>query len=200
MHAIDRLKDEREILNRVEVKQPLSKNTLNRTILEDLIIYFTNRERIKKHLPPCRKDETLRILSYEHSRKMASRGRIFHNNLPEKKLIDSFSVIKSFVTGENVGVDYFLKIASIPFIQKKIEGKIVYIRADDGSVIRPQTHEEFAKNMVKSWMKSEGHSKNILNKNFNRIGIGIAVGKFNGLDAIYVTQTFVGPLKKIKHH
>ncbi|MFH0957450.1 MAG: CAP domain-containing protein, partial [Pseudomonadota bacterium] len=41
---------------------------------------------------------------------------------------------------------------------------------------------DYARKMVKAWMTSENHRKNILNPNFSRIGVGF----FNG----YVTQLF----------
>jgi len=41
-------------------------------------------------------------------------------------------------------------------------------------------------------MKSPHHRENILRKRFKKIGMGIAKGKYKGLDAIYVTQNFSG--------
>jgi uncharacterized YkwD family protein/spore coat assembly protein SafA len=42
--------------------------------------------------------------------------------------------------------------------------------------------------VVASWMKSEGHRKNILNPNFKEMGVGYATG--NG--TVYWTQIFIG--------
>jgi uncharacterized protein YkwD len=35
-------------------------------------------------------------------------------------------------------------------------------------------------NIVRNWMKSTGHRKNILNKNFREIGIGVVDGEYRG--------------------
>lgn len=45
------------------------------------------------------------------------------------------------------------------------------------------------KETLKAWMKTESHKKNILNKNFNYTGIGIAQSKDYGL---IIVQEFVG--------
>jgi uncharacterized protein YkwD len=43
--------------------------------------------------------------------------------------------------------------------------------------------------VVKAWMNSEGHRKNILNPNFTHIGVGYAKG---GTGRFYWTQMFIG--------
>ncbi|MEG2788063.1 MAG: CAP domain-containing protein [Romboutsia sp.] len=45
------------------------------------------------------------------------------------------------------------------------------------------------KEVMNSWMNSEGHRKNILNPNFTKIGVGIAKKSNN---SIYWTQMFIG--------
>ncbi|MDO8633391.1 MAG: CAP domain-containing protein [bacterium] len=47
--------------------------------------------------------------------------------------------------------------------------------------------------LVESWMESESHKSNILNKNFTETGIGIAKGTQNGVELIYVVQFFGKP-------
>lgn len=47
--------------------------------------------------------------------------------------------------------------------------------------------------IVKSWMNSEGHRKNIVNGAYTEMGIGIAKGKYAGRDAYYIVQLFGKP-------
>lgn len=47
--------------------------------------------------------------------------------------------------------------------------------------------------LVESWMESESHKSNILNKNFTETGIGIAKGTQNGYELTYVVQFFGRP-------
>ena len=52
--------------------------------------------------------------------------------------------------------------------------------------------EAFARRAVAGWMDSEGHRANILSRNYDRSGIGVAV---NG-SYVYATQVFWGPPTK----
>jgi|SRR6185312_12120089 len=51
--------------------------------------------------------------------------------------------------------------------------------------------EKFAQVAVDGWMKSPGHRKNILDPDYNRSGIGVAVKD----GTAYATQVFFGPPK-----
>lgn len=47
-----------------------------------------------------------------------------------------------------------------------------------------------AEGVEKAWMNSAGHKANILNKDFDEIGIGIANGVYKGSKAVFVVQMF----------
>ncbi len=53
-----------------------------------------------------------------------------------------------------------------------------------------------AENVETAWMNSPGHKANILNKNFEQIGIGIAQGEYQGHTAIFVVQMFGTPVEQ----
>ncbi len=53
-----------------------------------------------------------------------------------------------------------------------------------------------AENVEDAWMNSPGHKANILNKNFQEIGIGIAQGQYQGHEAIFVVQMFGAPAEQ----
>lgn len=50
-----------------------------------------------------------------------------------------------------------------------------------------------AEDVETAWMNSPGHKANILNKNFQEIGIGVAQGVYQGHNAIFVVQEFGDP-------
>jgi uncharacterized YkwD family protein/spore coat assembly protein SafA len=62
---------------------------------------------------------------------------------------------------------------------------ISYRSAGENIAMGQQTPQE----VVKAWMNSEGHRKNILNPNFTHIGVGYAKG---GTGRFYWTQMFIG--------
>jgi hypothetical protein len=50
-----------------------------------------------------------------------------------------------------------------------------------------------AESVETAWMNSPGHKANILNKDYQEIGIGISQGAYQGHDAIFVVQMFGTP-------
>ncbi len=53
-----------------------------------------------------------------------------------------------------------------------------------------------AENVESAWMNSPGHKANIVNKNFEEIGIGIAQGQYQDHTAIFVVQMFGTPVEQ----
>lgn len=47
-----------------------------------------------------------------------------------------------------------------------------------------------------AWMNSPGHRANIMNKNFEQIGVGISEGKYQGHNTIFVVQMFGTPMDR----
>lgn len=46
---------------------------------------------------------------------------------------------------------------------------------------------------VKAWMASPGHRANILSKNYTEIGVGWALGRYEGREAVFIVQMFGAP-------
>jgi hypothetical protein len=64
-----------------------------------------------------------------------------------------------------------------------------YLNAGENLVIDRDTSKE----AVAAWMNSPEHRENILRPQFTEIGIGVAKGKYDGLDTIFVVQEFGTP-------
>ncbi|MCK5416462.1 CAP domain-containing protein [Candidatus Parcubacteria bacterium] len=52
-------------------------------------------------------------------------------------------------------------------------------------------------NVISAWMKSESHKANILNKNFDEIGIAVVDGKFENRNTTIIVQIFGSSLNKL---
>ena len=187
--------------NPVSVNEPLNPRRLNRNLLEKALIDVTNRVRERHRLDACRYYVKLRNAARGHSEDMVRHDFFSHvSPVPTRRqLVDRIQLAgvarANTVVGENIGVDYYLKIADVPYYKTYRNGRVVYISHETDEVIGYQSYREFSKNMVDKWMRSPGNRENILNGDFDRIGIGVASGKYNGFAAIYVTQNFMGPLK-----
>ena len=182
----------------------LDPDHLDMQLLENALIYFTNEARKEHSIKACLFDTYLQQAARAHSEEMVRLEYFSHGSpvLENRRLVDRIRktgiVLGNTIVGENIGVDYLLRIANVPYYVQYKEGKIVYISGDTGEPIGYQTYREFAYKMVLNWMNSPGHRENILNGKFHRIGIGIALGKFKGIESIYVTQNFLGSFKQQK--
>lgn len=57
-------------------------------------------------------------------------------------------------------------------------------------------HFTDAESMEQAWMNSPSHKANILNRNFEEIGIGIAQGQYQGKQTTFVVQMFGTPVEQ----
>ena len=173
---------------------------LNHPLLESALIHYTNEVRKKHELGLCRPDDILRSAALNHSSELARRRALSHESQKketrrlEDRLLMAGMDLGNTVMGENLGVDYYLRIADIPFYIQSVGGRKKIIDARTEKQIPFQTYRSFAERMVMNWMKSPGHRENILNPRFDRIGIGIVSGIFREFQALYVTQNFIGPI------
>ena len=173
-------------------------DNIDSRLLEKAFIYFTNMERKSRGLRQLKEDSLLAVSARSHSKEMSTLNYFSHespveqNKTLQQRYKNSGVFMENIVIGENIGVDFILDISGIEFFTKVRNGKKVYINGTTRKAILPQTYRQFASTMVKRWMKSPHHRENILRKRFEKIGMGIAKGKYKGLDAIYVTQNFSG--------
>ena len=122
------------------------------------IFILTNNERMSRGLPALKLDENLSLIAYEHSRDMYFRGFFSHEN-PEgedptdrarKKGLSTINGIWEGI-GENIGETPIGDVIGCGYVSSE---------------------ESIAKCAVDSWMNSPGHRANILNINYDVIGIG----------------------------
>ena len=189
-----------------ETDRRLDPNQFNPSLLEWILVYLTNQVRESHHLTACHPDSKLKKAGRRHSREMVRLNYFSHRSPTPKNryLIDRLKntglVLDNTTMGENLAVDYFLKIAGVPFYTNHANGKDQYIDSKTGKPIPYQTYREFASRTVQNWMESPNHRENILNRDFDRIGIGVAVGNYNNMQAIYVTQCFMGSINPVQHN
>jgi len=182
------------------IQLQLNPKSLRKSILENAIIYYTNKARTNHNLQPCKHSSRLQDVARLHSQEMDSLQYFSHispvseNHELRQRIENNHINVINRRMGENIGVDYYLAIANIPFYIKKKKGRKIYVDTKTKTEISYQTYIEFARNVVEKWMASPGHRENILIPEYNEIGIGIASGIFKDIEAIYVTQLFMGPI------
>lgn len=126
---------------------PSSENVVQ---VEQSVLCLVNAERTRRGLPRLRENDRLEQAADQHSRDMVSRDFFAHDtpagSSPSDR-IKSAGYLRG-ARGWSVGEN---------------------IAYGTGHFATPQS-------IVKSWMNSAGHKRNILHRGFSEIGVGVALG------------------------
>lgn len=145
--------------------------------VEALIYKLVNSSRKKHKLSSFKRNKGLDIVARKHSFKMARVHKIWHgdgvylakSNIKYNGFFDFIlSLFSNGTSGENVAL---MPLGNVIGIKGKI-----------------RTSKDVAFHLHNSWMKSPGHRQNILNSNFDKIGIGVCYKNHK----FYATELFYG--------
>jgi uncharacterized protein YkwD len=122
-------------------------------------------------------DETLANLARAHSEDMAKRGYFKHVNpegqTPMQRLQEA-GYDKCRLVGENIH-------------QNNLYSRVITERKR--TTYDWNSMEKIAATTMKAWMDSAGHRESILEKNYTRAGVGVAIASD---DKVYITQILCG--------
>jgi uncharacterized protein YkwD len=147
--------------------------------LEQKIHQLVNFERKVVERPTLEWDDELAKLARAHSEDMAKRKYFKHVNpegLTPMKRAQAAGYPVCLLMGENI---YQNNLYSRVITEKK---RTTY---DWNSM------DQIASTTVKGWMQSEGHRQTLLEKNYTRAGIGVAIAE-DDEGKVYVTQMVCG--------
>ncbi|WP_300058969.1 CAP domain-containing protein [uncultured Roseobacter sp.] len=136
--------------------------------LERQMLDLINEERTSRGLDPVELELRLNDSSEDHSQWMLEEDRFSHtgeggSSAGERMRDANFDFDGNWTWGENIA---YQSERGAPGLADDVE----------------DLHD--------SLMNSPGHRANILNPDFEVVGLGIEVGDFNGFDAVMVTQNF----------
>lgn len=154
---------------------------INTGELEIRIHELINIERHKAGLKPLTLDKTLSAIARGHSKDMARKDYFSHIS-PEGEDFLSRYKKKGFLCKVHVGQRIYKGAENI-FLEN-LYSSVTYT---DGRMHYDWSSlEEIARSIVKGWMESDGHRRNILQPPFRSQGIGVVIkdGK------VYITQNF----------
>ncbi|GEM_PF-6115321 len=139
---------------------------MNPKKIEKWIVYYTNKERKKRKRKPLKPEKHLMKAARKYAKYMLKKNKLGHHvdgrDPAERAMKCGYP---SAYVGENCMLYY---------AKKGAPEKVV------------------AKNMVKLWMKSQGHRENILRREYKHIGVGVALkwSKKYKQYKIYASQKF----------
>lgn len=166
------------------------------TRLNAAIFFATNEQRVKHRLPEVTYSAKLEESAFMHSKDMCEKNFFNHNNPRDKKKktptdrAKLVGIINPYIA-ENIATAFGLQYEQGRDVFPKGYGKFSY--TSNGDLILPNTYIALADALVKSWMNSEGHRKNILSKNALQLGCGAFLyfdKNFNQMPTFKATQNF----------
>jgi uncharacterized protein YkwD len=145
--------------------------------LEQQIHARINSERQAHHLNALLFDERLSNVAREHSRDMANHRYFSHmdpdGKAPRDRLRDA-EYTCPHTSGENIFQNNLFSRVTTHGNQNSYDW---------------QSRDQIVTSTVQEWMASPGHRQNILDKNYSRTGIGVAIAPDG---QVFITQVFCG--------
>ena len=164
--------------------------------LNAVIFYLTNEVRKKKRLTQVSYHPKLEEAAIIHSESMVKYDYFSHINKHSKKLRDpnaraDFVGIENPYLTENIIETFLLEYTAGDAVYPGNIGEFRHHPNDDP--IQARTYLRAGEVMVKAWMDSPDHRKNILSKKAVQLGCGTAFflkNEFNGMPTVITTQNF----------
>jgi len=166
-----------EVSSMIEESEQESRRTRQEFLKETelLILEYTNQERMTRGLNVLRWDDDLAEIARKHSQDMAENDYFAHTNLAgdgpseraKKQGYDTYKELGGGWYTEGIGEN----IGMMP--TGNVEGK-GYVSNDPDSIAKAQ---------VESWMNSPGHRANILDPDYDKLGVGVSY------DGLYYIST-----------
>tara|TARA_S200000501_G_scaffold254834_1_gene238806 strand:+ start:17 stop:745 length:729 start_codon:yes stop_codon:yes gene_type:complete len=188
--------NERNFINFQSFNNIINLKKIDYPLLHAAVFYCTNIERIKKARAALKWSLNLEIAAYNHSKAMVEKN--FFDHLSDKKIEKRYKSagILNPIFAENIATEFGLKYkkGNEYYTHEKnssINGEFRFSYKNDEANLLPfHSYLSFAKELVKSWMKSNGHRKNILSTNGLELGVGVYFKNENGFPMFYSTQNF----------
>lgn len=161
------------------IYQNLNPRDIDYPLLHAAIFYVTNEHRVKNGLKPFRHSDKIERAAAGHASDMAKYNFYGHQSKIRNKrhLRDRFQIVglNPILIAENIsstaGIQYeYGRKVNRP----QSPGEFTYMTTKREPV-PPHTYLSFAKEIVRLWMESPGHRKNILNPSLTQMGAGSAV-------------------------
>lgn len=152
------------------------------THLEKKIHAMINKEREKKGLPVLFWDESLHSIARKYSQDMEQRNFFSHSDPEGRSFCDRYKA-ERFECRIRVGDTICLGAENIS--QFHLNNSSFY--KDGNTFFDSSTEDIIAEQVVKGWMRSKNHRRNILTSYFEREGIGVSLSADG---RVYITENF----------
>ena len=177
--------------------QKIDNRNIDYPMLHAAIFYETNKQRVLNGLEPLKHSPALEKAAREHSIDMVRRNFFSHTSPVRGKRTMSMRLkkvgIDNAYKGENISTVCLLEYESGKPVFTPPQNGGYFSYTHKGKPIDNRSYLTLAKTVVKHWMNSPEHRKNILNKNYKFLGAGAALfkeRKFHNMPYFKATQNF----------
>ena len=177
-------------------KESIEPGNFKPEILEAAIYFLTNEVRIKQNLKYLPYNIYLANGAKLHSHEMATKNFFNHTNPRNRKLrepedrAEASGIINPKIS-ENIIEGFIIEYQSNVKVLAPSPG--VFLNQASKEKLPYRTYLALAEVIMKDWMNSKGHRKNILSKNAVQLGCGVSIYQmknFNHMPAVKATQLF----------
>ena len=181
-------------------RKSIEPDALETNILAAAILHATNHHRRENRLEPLEFHEGARRAAALQAKIMRDRGSISHENPNQPKLrtledrVAAVGLDYRYIA-ENVATAFALQYESgKPFYTRSEGGETIFSKEPRGKPIPRHTYATFAESLVKNWMNSPGHRKNILSQSAKFMGASCFPARDGtGMTKFYCAQVFFTP-------
>ena len=186
--------------NSAQAQRSIDVTDLDTILLGEAFLHAANQVRQNRHLEPFKYSEALASVAQLYSEEQANLNFFGHRH-PEKSEWETPHMrITGLVgpmqyTGENLAeyTPYVMKGRKDFYIIEELpNGQLLFLDRNK-EPLQEHTYWSFAAYITDEWMHSSGHRMNILQKNFEEIGMGFALNqnqKTDELPLMIITQNF----------
>ncbi len=165
-------------------------------LLNAAVFYITNEVRVKHGRKPLEYAPELEKAAWHHSRDMVEKNFFSHKNpfTPKKRTPEQrgrLAGIRNPKIAENIATSFGIVYTAGKPVYNRGSGRFSY--TPGGKILPNHTYLSLAEALVRQWMHSPGHRRNILSRNGVQMGCGVYFYRdrsFNNMLKCKATQNF----------
>ncbi|HJZ40793.1 MAG TPA: CAP domain-containing protein [Bacteroidales bacterium] len=182
--------------NEPEFSKSLNFGNIDFDRLQAILFFLTNEVRVKNRLKPLEYSEKLEQTAKMHANDMVAKDFFSHLNTSDnrKKTPNDrarLSGISNPFLAENIIEGYGLRYTANETVYTPGRGK--FSETPDGELLQTHTYLSFGETLIKNWMNSKDHRKNILAPEALQLGCAVAYfvdSGFNDMPSFKAVQNF----------
>jgi uncharacterized protein YkwD len=188
-----------DFLESTHAQQFIDPRNFDDALLEACVFHATNALRSERGLEETDHSAALQTAARGHAIEMAQYDYFSHKDRSGEYSEDRIPAAGGLFpyTGENIAKFYPYDMNyGQSYYPRSIEQGYEYRYTGSKERIPPIRYTDFAKMLVEEWFHSKGHRENLMDPEFNYLGVGVAITTnaefLEEMPSVYLVQNFGG--------